>query len=138
MSITANAALATAVKAVLLPYLGRYSNGATAWVATKSSGALIAEGLAPGMEVTGGLEAIFSVWPSPDYDGRYEFAEAGIKGVVHYELVLKAWENATFPAYQALVEAYPLMTSSAARRTRTTPGSDEIVETMTTFIPILI
>jgi hypothetical protein len=137
VTIVANADLALQVKATLLPYLGIYTNGAAAWRAVQASGPLINEGLAPGTQVTGGLEAIFGVYPSPDFTKQYEFEGHGILGVLHYELVVIGWTAPTFPAYQALIAEFPLMTSDTARPPRLTPGSDEIVETLTVFLPVL-
>lgn len=137
MTVVANASLANQVKTVLLPFLGQYSSsGAKAWRAVQASGPLVNEGLSP-TQVTGGCEAVLGLFPSPDYEGRYEFSEAGVMGVLHYELVLIGWTAPTFPAYQALITEFPLLTSNAARRPRLTPGSDDFIETLTLFLPFL-
>jgi hypothetical protein len=137
-----NEALADAVFAALKPHLGRYVlsgvDKGPAFFLSQTGALPLAEGLPNGYTAIG-IEGIFGTFPET-YDGRYEMGDFGIKGVAHYPLVIKAWErnSSTWPAHEAIVSSFPLMTTDAVRRARLTPGSDQFVESLTLFIPFLI
>ena len=129
-----NNALAMQLKSILLPYLGTYSNGTKAWVATLSSGALINEGLPAGVTVNN-LECIFALYPSNKFD-LPEFT-TNLTGVLYFQLVLKMWgQGSTFPARQAIEAAFPLMSTRAGVRARFSPATDLTIEMLTLSIPI--
>lgn len=133
-------ALSRAVKAALLPHLGDYKEAgvvkAKAYWPVPMSTALTAEGLNPAWKVGDKLEAVFALFPGADFTPRHETGDTGVSGIVHHELVLKAWGGSTFPAYEALVEAFPLLTTNFARRPRPSPAGNGRLEMLTVFIPV--
>lgn len=128
-------ALALQIRTLLLDLLGTYADGRKAWRAVNSANALTSGQV--GAAVTGGLEAVFSLYPE-QHDGRYEFGEAGVRGVLHYALVIKAPPSGTtYPARERVYGAFPLLTTGAARAPRLSPETDVSFETLTLFVPRL-
>lgn len=140
LPITPNAELARQVKATLEPYLGDYLDGTTvkgkAWLAVHASSALVSEGLNPAWTVRG-LEAVFATYPSPVFQASYEMTDRGMKGAIYYEIVLKSWQGSSSPAYEALLSEFPLMTTRLAKAPRFVPAFGEVVETLTTWVPLI-
>ena len=142
MSVVAsrNTALATQVYNVLKPFLGRYSlNGVDkgkAFIKLETGALSVADGLPAGTKVTDGLEAVFGLYPE-GFDGRYEFGDSGVSGVLQYPLMLKSQGAATWPARVALIAAFDLLTTNVARPMTLLPESDIAWERLELFIPVL-
>lgn len=134
--MAANTALREAVLAAVRPYVGTYKSaagidkGMAFWPPSPTSALE-----PPAGDTATGLEVVVRLWPE-DYDDSSEFTDTGVTGVLHYPVTLRAWQGTTWEAREALVEAFPLLTTRLARRARFVPGNADFVETLTLFIPI--
>lgn len=133
--MTPNAGLRTAVLEALRPHLGRYTQGGADRGLAFWPPSLTASLEPPADYKASGLEAILRLLPE-DFDGRYEFGDTGVVGVLHYPVTLKAWSGSTWNGREALIEAFGLLTTNLARRPRFVPGNAEFVETLTLLIPV--